>query len=358
MSIKFRKLNSYLETIIQLKFKEVEILSLNNKISQPCILATNLHQTCILAPITMTTDASQQNTYHDHSKDDNVEISTKTKGGVKIPFPEKLFQMLQHIDLQEPDLASIVSWQPHGRCFLVRDVRRFEEHVLPRFFKTTEYPSFRLQLNLWGFKCIQKKPDYGAYYHELFLRSKAFLHHRISRNFERTKALKASTARALSDAGNDEPDFYSMMSLPCSSTGIELDDELDDNMSLPPDGVVATKRSLFGTRNTFHHQRDLEGYSPQLVTHQQQAAPLLTSRNSAGRQNTVTSTLPFHSYMLESIEITSQEAQRAEAPDGARPANLRSHDIDDVTLPDLDCDGFDQNQLASASDLTRVFLDY
>ena len=56
----------------------------------------------------MTTNTSQHNTYHDHSKDDNVDISTKTKGGVKIPFSETLFQMLQHIDLQEPDLASIV----------------------------------------------------------------------------------------------------------------------------------------------------------------------------------------------------------------------------------------------------------
>ena len=128
----------------------------------------------------MTTNTSQHNTYHDHSKDDNVDISTKTKGGVKIPFSETLFQMLQHIDLQEPDLASIVPWQPHGQCFLVHDVWRIEEHVLPTFFKATEYPSFRRQLNLWGFKRIQKQPDYGAYYHELFLRSKAFIHRRIS----------------------------------------------------------------------------------------------------------------------------------------------------------------------------------
>jgi hypothetical protein len=82
-----------------------------------------------------------------------------------------------YIDLNEPALASIVSWQPHGRCLLVRDAKRFEALVLPRFFKQTIYTSFRRQLNLWGFKrLLQKASDHGAYYHELFLRSKTYLH--------------------------------------------------------------------------------------------------------------------------------------------------------------------------------------
>jgi hypothetical protein len=32
--------------------------------------------------------------------------------------------MLTRIDLYEPDLACIVSWRPHGWCFLVRDTGR------------------------------------------------------------------------------------------------------------------------------------------------------------------------------------------------------------------------------------------
>ena len=101
----------------------------------------------------------QQHPYYDHSIDvDNAaemnSTSTRTisAGSGRTPFTEKLFQMLTHIDLYEPDLASIVSWQPHGRCFLVRDVKRFEENILPRFFKMTKYTSFHRQLNLWGFK--------------------------------------------------------------------------------------------------------------------------------------------------------------------------------------------------------------
>jgi hypothetical protein len=57
------------------------------------------------------------------------------------------------------------------------------------------------------------------------------------------------------------------------------------------------------------------------------------------------------------MEVTSQEAHRAEAPDGARPTNLCSHDMHDATLPHINCDGFDQQQLESACYLTRIFLD-
>ena len=124
-----------------------------------------------------------QHIYCDHAMVPNDETRINTKGGVRIPFPIKLFNMLEHIDLQEPQLSSVISWQPHGRCFLAHDQKQFEELVLPRFFKHKHYSSFRRQLNLWGFKRItQGGADSGAYYHELFLRSKTFL----CRSIERT----------------------------------------------------------------------------------------------------------------------------------------------------------------------------
>jgi len=141
-------------------------------------------------------------------------------------FPEKLFQMLQYIDLHAPDLAHIVSWQPHGRCFHVRDPKVFEEFLLPVFFKgITMHASFRRQLNFWGFKRLaQKTSDQGAYYHDLFLRSKLNLSRCIYRNIEipfgvRRAPYIPASARALADASN-EPDFFSMVSMPPSSGGI------------------------------------------------------------------------------------------------------------------------------------------
>jgi HSF-type DNA-binding len=44
-------------------------------------------------------------------------------------FPVKLHCMLSA--LEKEGLSHIVSWQPHGRCFLVRDHKKFVERILP-----------------------------------------------------------------------------------------------------------------------------------------------------------------------------------------------------------------------------------
>lgn len=136
-----------------------------------------------------------------------------TKGGVKVPFPVKLYNMLEHIDLNEPELAKIVSWQPHGRAFAAHDPKRFEKEVLPRFFDQKYWASFRRQLNLWGFRRLsQSGPDNGAYYNELFLRSKTFLCRSISRTTP-----GSSNGTRIKANPDTEPKFYTMPPLPPSS---------------------------------------------------------------------------------------------------------------------------------------------
>ena len=150
--------------------------------------------------------------YHDFSSAPDIEIRRKIKGGVKVPFPVKLFHLLEHIDLYEPVLANIISWQPHGRCFLTRDIKMMEEHnVLARIFRQNNYASFRRQLNLWGFKRIIQGPDYGAYYHELFLRGKPYLCRALNRLNPRKKA-----ASSINSNEDEPPRFYSMPVLPLS----------------------------------------------------------------------------------------------------------------------------------------------
>jgi hypothetical protein len=46
-------------------------------------------------------------------------------------FPSKLYSMLQLTDNEGQ--ADIISWQPHGRAFLVHKVKEFEEIILPRY---------------------------------------------------------------------------------------------------------------------------------------------------------------------------------------------------------------------------------
>jgi hypothetical protein len=128
------------------------------------------------------------------------------KGTVRESFPIKLFKMLEHIDLHEPELANIVSWQPDGRSFLVHgDTKKMEEHILPRFFKgQKQYASFRRQLNLWGFRRINEKgANNGAYYHDMCIRGKPHLCRDISL-MAQTRGSKRKEPRYDSTWGNVE----------------------------------------------------------------------------------------------------------------------------------------------------------
>jgi len=165
--------------------------------------------------------------------------------------------LLQYIDLHGSDLAHIVSWQPHGRCFRVHDPKGFEKLVLPRFFeKMTRYASFLRQLKLWGFRrLVQKTPDQGAFYNEMCLRSKVSLSRRISRKLLSTSGRHApcyyipgagGVVAVLADAVN-EPDFYSMADMPSSSVGVTAHDNGDDVSLLE---VVSSNVAGGQVRNT------------------------------------------------------------------------------------------------------------
>lgn len=144
-----------------------------------------------------------QHHYHDHSADPTVDPTTikhKAKGGVIVPFPVKLHDMLDRIEAD--GLAHVVSWQPHGRCFVVHKPKEFVNHVMPHYFKQTKMASFQRQLNLYGFNRITSGLDKGGYYHEMFLRGKVSLSYDIQR-----QRVKGTGVRLPTNPDN-EPNFY------------------------------------------------------------------------------------------------------------------------------------------------------
>lgn len=116
-------------------------------------------------------------------------------------FTHKLHAMLDEVE--QLGLSHIVSWQPHGRCFVVHKSRDYEK-ILPKFFKLTKISSFQRQLNLYGFRRITKGVDKGAYYHDCFLRGITWLTQRIIR-----VKVKGTMVRAKANP-EEEPDFWSM----------------------------------------------------------------------------------------------------------------------------------------------------
>jgi hypothetical protein len=110
--------------------------------------------------------------------------------------------------------SDIVTFLPHGRAFIVRDVDQFVSTILPMYFKHSTWGSFTRQLSLYGFRRLLTGLDVGAYYNELFLRG----HKEMCLHMRRVGVPKKDCDRRSSNSKatkfDQEPDFYTMKPLP------------------------------------------------------------------------------------------------------------------------------------------------
>lgn len=88
----------------------------------------------------------------------------------KFAFPFKLHSILEHSE--NSNQTDVISWLPSGRGFKIHMPKLFAETILPLYFNRTKYRSFQRQLYIYGFDRVKDKnsKDYGAYYHDLFIR--------------------------------------------------------------------------------------------------------------------------------------------------------------------------------------------
>jgi len=199
-----------------------------------------------------------EHNYHDHARDPLIDVeeemdsivnheegiqnnedeNTKRRrgghrGGVAVPFPEKLHYMLSQMDKNET--AHIVNWQTHGRCFVVHKPKEFVEDIMPRFFRQTKMTSFQRQLNLYGFARLTTGPDRGGYYHELFIRGRMDLCKRMVRTRVKGNGSKAASSPST------EPNFYAME--PCYEETAPKCDVLMPDTKASPQSVGETSES-------------------------------------------------------------------------------------------------------------------
>ena len=191
--------------------------------------------------------------YHDYkdvpNDDPTFAAPEDKKGGTALAFPLVLHRML---DLAVHDgYDDIISWQPHGRCFHVHDQERFVSQVMPRFFRQTRFSSFQRQLSLYGFlRLTRKGPDTGAYYHELFLRGKAFL----CNNLHRTR-IKGYWVRQ-SSSPETEPDFYCMPHV-CAEGGPTADKTNKSGAFVPPPTIPVSPAMISATFVSLERSTDM-----------------------------------------------------------------------------------------------------
>merc|ERR1719261_377243 len=88
----------------------------------------------------------------------------------KFAFPFKLHSILESAGTS--DKESIISWLPSGKAFKIHKPKEFADVIMPQYFNQTKYRSFQRQLYIYGFDRVKDKSsdDYGAYFHELFIR--------------------------------------------------------------------------------------------------------------------------------------------------------------------------------------------
>ncbi len=86
-----------------------------------------------------------------------------------IQFPWKLHEMLDNADVE--GFSDIVSWLPGSmNSFKVHQPGVFVLDIMPRYFKKIQFPSFRRQINMWGFERIKGGAGMGGYRHSSFIR--------------------------------------------------------------------------------------------------------------------------------------------------------------------------------------------
>lgn len=271
-----------------------------------------------------------QHNYHDHADDDGAiyhNTPMVSKGGVTVPFPMKLHNMLDHISQHESQLSSIVTWQPHGRSFIVKNINRFAEDVLPRFFQQRKYASFQRQLNLYGFTRLTKGPDRGSYYHELFLRSKKIL----CRGIVRMK-VKGTGSRMASNP-EQEPNFYLMAFMPAPDT-----DRYEDIPSTKVKSVKSVSTDVVPS-TTLSSSQDNEQGSFKVVPIVTQSSDLQNSPECTQKAdddddededmndiNFVFDSMPFHELSEGSRRHSLMDIQRARrlSAQFARRSSLRN----------------------------------
>merc|ERR1712038_1572322 len=92
---------------------------------------------------------------------------------------KKVYKMM----IESNNNPDIVTWDDQGEVIIIKDKQRFEELILPKFFDSNRYQSFRRQLYNYGFN--KKSPDgnnHILFTNPYFHRDKPELLHKIQRN--------------------------------------------------------------------------------------------------------------------------------------------------------------------------------
>jgi hypothetical protein len=218
-------------------------------------------------------------------------------------FPLKLHDMLDKAVTD--NYAHIVSWQPHGRSFLIHKPKEFEKIVLPLCnYKLTKLSSFQRQLNLYGFERITIGRDRGGYYHERFLKNK----HGLANKIERIQ-VKGTRVRGRSNP-SQEPSLWSMPW--CDDDATTTDNCISSNKN--DDSVIGNANGSFSGANIDIDRLEMNISADIVVPAVVQSKndiDIITNKDISSRS---TSTSPPHTLFPFPNKIMSLPVERSDRP--------------------------------------------
>jgi hypothetical protein len=119
------------------------------------------------------------------------------RGGVIEPFPERLHRLL--LEVEAAGRADVISFVANGRAFLIHQPDQFFKDIVPKYFRQSQFSSFKRQLNLYGFEWINSGPYRGGYFHKSFLEDQPELTRKMRRIAVKTPTNKASPSPDLQE---------------------------------------------------------------------------------------------------------------------------------------------------------------
>jgi HSF-type DNA-binding len=82
-------------------------------------------------------DEDQSSSYEDHHHSFEHGDEGRRRGGVAVAFPLKLHAVLDQVE--RDGYSHVISWSPHGRCFVIHKPKQFTEEVMPKYVCTTVF---------------------------------------------------------------------------------------------------------------------------------------------------------------------------------------------------------------------------
>lgn len=209
-------------------------------------------------------------------------------------FPARLFQIIENED------NSIIRWEPDGKSFRIANHQRFEQEILPKYFRHSRVASIQRQLNLYGFRCAHRGEEKGVFFHPQFQRG----HYDEASNIRRMKSTQSH-----GDISQRSPRAFVDSSLARHSNYISIDDN---------DSKISTCLTLLGKRFydellNQEHPEQAHHQSTTVVTDSTESAPSGDEGGGDSRQAKLA--------VLEKKVVRSADLQRNKRMNAHKVAN-------------------------------------